>query len=112
MLADNKLTDNSEWDSVSLAREVANLVSSAFDESVLGFSSEDLSSLESIYAEHEKGMFSPALDPDVGATQTTQEDVEAAEEEQESKFSGGSGGETIHVTCPHCGEDFKFYAGG
>jgi len=96
-IADNKLSDNSDWDRGMLAIELGTMADE-FDLSLTGFSSEDLKSLSLD--------FKPEEQPETGGGgPVTGDDITNAKGKLGGKF-GKSGQTIIDVMCPNCGQTF------
>ena len=98
VIADNKLSENSEWDSALYFSELKSLDVSGFDLSLLGLGNEF--SLED---------FSPNITPNFNSLEIGQTDLDAARARIESQIAGATakgheGG--LEVICPHCAEEF------
>lgn len=111
LIADNKLSDNSTWDSMTLAAEVAALEALAFDTELLGFDPKDIVALNNIFSESEKAAFAPKLNPTSQPSDVVEKNLNAEYDKQGKKFAGAAGG-GVEVTCPHCGEDFEVNVDG
>lgn len=95
VIADNKLAENSEWDTSVYFSELKELSNKGFDISLTGLD-EELGALS----------YQPNLEPVGGYAEITPDDVAAAQETiGQIKPSSQS---ITQVVCPHCGEDFEF----
>lgn len=98
VIADNKLSENSEWDSTLYFSELKSLEAGGFDLSLLGLGNEF--SLED---------FAPNVAPNFNSSDIGQSDIDAARARIESQIAGATakgheGG--LEVICPHCAEEF------
>lgn len=97
-IADNKLAENSHWNTDILEAQIKRLSAFNFDLDVLGFDDTELDF---------DGMFNPTLDPTKGTTTVTGDDITKTQKNLETQFEGGGDDQTYEVTCPHCGKDFE-----
>jgi hypothetical protein len=104
MVADNKIAELAEWNSIRLNDQLANLNSKIDDIELSGFSDVDLSELaESLYA--------PELSPASATGEITGEQINAVGDRLTGQFDGAPQSQNlIKITCPHCGDDFSINA--
>jgi len=98
VIADNKLAENSEWNTDVYFSELKELSSIGFDLTLAGFD-DDL-----------KFSFQPNLSPTANLTEVTGADIENATKSIYEQFMGaGQEAKTgeVDVICPECGHDFK-----
>lgn len=98
VIADNKLSENSEWDSALYLSELKLLEENSYDLSLIGLGEEF--SLED---------FTPAIAPSFSTSMVDQDDLNAAMAGIDKQIAGATakgheGG--IEVICPHCAEEF------
>ena len=100
VIADNKLSESSQWDDALYFSELRSLSDSNFDLSLVGmdsdFSFED---------------FSPNLSPMQDFRDVNQNDMDKASTNLESQIAGISTDNSldgVEVMCPYCAETFKF----
>ena len=95
VIADNKLAENSAWDTGMYFSQLKELDDLGFDLSVTGLDKETLSALS----------FQPSLNPLAQFEDVTTEDVEIASESVGTLPAHGS--KVSDVICPHCGAEFQ-----
>ena len=100
VIADNKLSESSQWDDALYFSELRSLSDSNFDLSLMGmhpdFSFDD---------------FSPNLSPMQTFRDVNQNDIDRASTNLENNIAGISSDNSlggVEVTCPYCAESFKF----
>lgn len=100
-VADNRLSETSQWDLPALQIELAEISEEGWiGIGDLGFEPE---ALENLMA----GTFVPA-DGNLGATgQVTDEDVAASKRRLETSQRTAGDQDLVDVTCPHCGREFS-----
>jgi len=100
LIADNKLAENSSWDTDILNAQIKRLASVDFNLAALGFDMADLDLGEA---------FNPNLTPKSGAGSVTGSEVATAKEKLDGAFAAGQTkpGDTYGIVCPHCGKDFE-----
>ena len=99
-LADNRTTEiNLSWDDAAFKElaEATDEVQNFFAETEIN---DLLSSLEAVE-------FEPELNPTIGTTQTTDEDVERSTAAMGERFDTSGDQDLVDVHCPHCGEKFS-----
>lgn len=96
-IADNRLSELSEWDNDILSDQMKRLNAIHFDMSFLDMS------------DFETELFNPVLDPKIDTGDVTKAQVEKTQAGLEGRFDGeqSKGGKAYDITCPHCGEDFE-----
>ena len=98
-LADNRTTEiNLSWDS----QEFKGLLEDT-DEIKNYFAETELNELLKTNVDIE---FEPELSPTIGATNTSDEDVERAARKMADRFDNGGDQDIVDVSCPHCGKSF------
>ena len=95
VIADNKLAENSEWDTGLYFSELKELSNLGFDISLTGLDQE-LGALS----------FAPNLNPETHFAEITSQDIESASETVGQIAPSGT--KVVELTCPHCGKDFEF----
>ena len=100
VIADNKLSESSQWDDALYFSELRSLSDSNFDLSLMGmhpdFSFDD---------------FSPNLSPMQTFRDVNPNDMDRASTNLENNIAGISSDNSldgVEVTCPYCAESFKF----
>ena len=94
IIADNKLSENAEWDMGVYYSELKSLSDTGFDLSLLGDS--DLSNLN----------FEPETNPQVLGGEVSDRKMETAENRLKNQFED-SAKDYRDVICPNCGEEFQ-----
>lgn len=98
VIADNKLAENSEWDTGQYFSELKAINEVGFDLSLMGIDS-DLSFLN----------YSPNLEPEINFKDVSDADVESAGDAMSDRIEGiASNQRGVEVMCPYCAETFKF----
>ena len=98
-LADNRTTEiNLAWD----ASEFKDLLQETPD--VKNFFAD--TELEDLIDATGEINFEPELDPTIGATRTTDDDVEKGRLSMEDSFDNAGEQDIVDVCCPHCGKAF------
>lgn len=92
-IADNRLSELSEWDTEVLDAQIKRLNAANFD---MGFL--DMSGFNT-------DLFKPTLDPKINTGDITGDAIKKAQSGQDNKFSGQSK-QAYSTVCPHCGEEF------
>tara|TARA_B100001057_G_scaffold330693_1_gene330999 strand:+ start:275 stop:850 length:576 start_codon:yes stop_codon:yes gene_type:complete len=99
VIADNKLSEGSEWDSSLYFAELKEINNSGFDLSLLGFD-------ENIALD-----FEPNLHPTTSFTDVNQGDINKAETAMSNnmdRLTGDRSARGTEVMCPYCAETFTF----
>jgi ParB-like chromosome segregation protein Spo0J len=99
VIADNKLSEGSEWDSSLYFSELKEINSSGFNLSLIGF--DDNVSLD----------FEPNLDPSTSYTDVNADDIDKAQNSMSSnmdRLTGDRSARGAEVMCPYCAETFTF----
>ncbi len=99
VIADNKLSEGSEWDSSLYFAELKEINSSGFDLSLIGFD-------ESISLD-----FEPNLQPTTSFTDVNEGDINKAEtamSDNMDRLTGDRSARGTEVMCPYCAETFTF----
>ena len=94
IIADNKLSENAEWDMGVYYSELKSLSETGFDLSLLGEA--DLSNLN----------FEPETNPQVLGGEVSDKKIEAAQNRLKNQFED-SAKDYREVICPNCGEEFQ-----
>jgi len=98
VIADNKLAENSEWDTGQYFSELKAINEVGFDLSLMGIDP-DLSFLT----------FEPNLTPDLSFSDVSDTDVQAAEQKSGNSIDGMVSAKSgVEVMCPYCAETFSF----
>lgn len=98
-LADNRTTEiNLAWDS----QEFKSLLDETED--IKNFFAE--SELSELFKDDVEIDFEPELTPTVGATLTTDDDVEKRQQTMQDNFDNSGEQDIVDVNCPHCGRGF------
>lgn len=98
VIADNKLAENSEWDTGLYFSELKELSDNEFDLSLMGVDI-DLSAFN----------YTPALEPDFQASTIDEDSMLSAQEKMTTDHKNRiSGVNQVDVICPHCGEEFTY----
>ncbi|MGI9398587.1 MAG: ParB/Srx family N-terminal domain-containing protein [Paracoccaceae bacterium] len=99
VIADNKLSEGSEWDSSLYFAELKEINNSGFDLSLIGFD-------ESISLD-----FEPNLQPTTSFTDVNEGDINKAEtamSDNMDRLTGDRSARGTEVMCPYCAETFTF----
>tara|TARA_R110002073_G_scaffold285184_1_gene449578 strand:+ start:1647 stop:2228 length:582 start_codon:yes stop_codon:yes gene_type:complete len=100
VIADNKLSEESEWDDSLYFSELRSIDKMGFNLTTIGFDSDfDFDS------------FSPNLDPSFTYSGVNDSDVDKARSKMDGQIGGLSEEKAdrgIEVMCPHCAETFTF----
>ena len=99
VIADNKLSEGSEWDSALYFSELKEINNSGFDLSLIGFD-------ESISLD-----FEPNLQPTTSFTDVSESDISKAEtsmSDNMDRLTGDRSARGTEVMCPYCAETFTF----
>ena len=98
VIADNKLAENSEWDTGLYFEELKALSNDDFDLTLMGVDI-DLSAFN----------YTPALEPDFQASNFDEDSMLSAQDKLTSDHNNRLGGVAkVDVMCPHCGEQFAY----
>lgn len=96
VIADNRLAENSQWDTGIYYSEIKALDDIGFDLTLTGLDTETISALS----------FEPTLKPMTDYQDVTEHDMNIASETVGEIRPHSQ--KIIELTCPHCGEDFEF----
>tara|TARA_R110002050_G_scaffold115925_3_gene232253 strand:+ start:4716 stop:5294 length:579 start_codon:yes stop_codon:yes gene_type:complete len=99
VIADNKLSEGSEWDTALYFAELKEINSSGFDLSLIGFD-------ESISLD-----FEPNLQPTTSFSDVNEGDINKAEtamSDNMDRLTGDRSARGTEVMCPYCAETFTF----
>jgi hypothetical protein len=111
-IADNRTSEDADWDYFKLSKEIFSITDPDFDFSVLGFDEVELQGIESLTVgfktgedPNTNGIFSPNLDPRQSNQIVTGEEYKEAVGKQTDIYNKNGGG--VKVICPSCGEEFE-----
>jgi len=99
VIADNKLAEGSEWNSELYFSELKDISDSGFDLDLVGFD------------ESMASTFSPNITPSTQFGDISEDDVNKAAQNLDSRIAGLSAEKSLTATevmCPHCAETFSF----
>ncbi|HBY66719.1 MAG TPA: hypothetical protein DEG69_02435, partial [Flavobacteriaceae bacterium] len=98
VIADNKLAENSEWDTGLYFEELKALSNDDFDLTLMGVDI-DLSAFN----------YTPTLEPNFQASNIDEDSMLSAQDKLTSDHNNRLGGVAqVDVICPHCGEQFSY----
>jgi ParB family chromosome partitioning protein len=98
-IADNKLSENSEWDMGIYFAELKKMVDSGFDLSLVGVDTEEMNL-----------SFNPDTQPSYNYNEVQESDMGNAQNKINNQISSLSGEDekAVEVICPHCSKSFMF----
>jgi len=102
VIADNKLSESSDWDNGELYNQLKSLSESNFDLSLVG------------YDNFEPIEFSPSLEPSFNAHDVNAASIDMASGNMQSQIEGIQSSKVeqgTEVICPHCMETFSIRGG-
>lgn len=108
-IADNRVAEESDWDSELLTLEIADLQLHDFDLELTGLDPEELDRALTAPSGN-AGDFQPNLAPAVGSLAVTDAQVDRTRGEMEQRFEDRSRQNLVKVTCPHCAGEFSLNA--
>lgn len=111
-IADNRTSEEADWDYFKLSKEIFSISDPDFDFSVLGFEDVELQGIESLTQgikvgedPNTSGVFSPNIEPRQSNQIVSGEEYKQAVSKQADVYN--KNGKGIIVICPSCGEEFE-----
>lgn len=102
IIADNRLTENGQWDAQMLGEELHFLAGAGFDVTVTGIGDDEIRAMLSADAAYQ-----PNLRPGANSRSVSQDDITRTEAAMEAARRAAMTQSLVTCTCPHCGEDFQ-----
>jgi ParB-like chromosome segregation protein Spo0J len=100
-IADNKLSEGSEWDYGILKEDFLFLNDIGLDLKLTGFEENEFNTLMGNFD------FNPNMEPTTGGKTVTDDDVNRTQDKLSGDMENSQSQKLTDVTCPECGKDFS-----